>query len=95
MKLKPLEDRIVIKRVATQERSPGGIIIPDAAKEKSIEAEVVAVGTGRVFDNGTVAKPSVKRGDRVLFSKWSGTEVQIDGVEHLIVKECDILGIVE
>ena len=95
MKIRPLQDRILIKRLESEEKSAGGIIIPDNAKEKPMEAEVVAVGNGRILDDGTLRKPDVKVGDRVLFSKYAGTEVSIDGTEHLVVREDDLLGIVE
>ena len=95
MKVKPLKDRIVVKRLEGEEKTKGGIIIPDAAKEKPQEGRVVAVGSGRVTDNGQVVAPEVKAGDKILFGKYSGTEVKIDGVEHLIMREDDILGIIE
>ena len=94
-KIRPLQDRIILKRVKEEEKSKGGIIIPDSAKEKPIEGEVIAVGSGKVLEDGTVRKLEVKPGDRVLFGKYSGTEVKIDGEEHLIMKEDDLLGIVE
>ena len=95
MKIKPLQDRIIVKRVEEEEKTKGGIIIPDSAKEKPMEGEIVAAGPGKVLDNGTRVAPSVKAGDRVLFGKYAGTEVKIDGVEHLIMREDDILGIIE
>lgn len=95
MKIRPLQDRILVKRVESEERTVGGIIIPDNAKEKPMEGKVVAVGNGKVLNDGKVAKPEVKAGDRILFSKYSGSEVKIDGEEHLILREEDILGIVE
>ncbi len=95
MKIKPLQDRIIVKRIEEEEKTKGGIIIPDSAKEKPQEGEVVAVGPGKVLDNGTKAVPEVKPGNRVLFGKYSGTEIKIDGVEHLIMREDDILGIIE
>jgi chaperonin GroES len=95
MKIKPLQDRIIVKRIEEEEKTKGGIIIPDSAKEKPMEGEIVAVGPGKVLDNGTRVAPSVKAGDRVLFGKYAGTEVKIDGVEHLIMREDDILGIIE
>lgn len=94
-KIRPLQDRIILKRVKEEEKSKGGIIIPDSAKEKPIEGEVIAVGSGKVLEDGTVKKLEVKAGDRVLFGKYSGTEVKIDGEEHLIMREDDLLGIVE
>ena len=95
MKIKPLRDRIIVKREDSQEKTKGGIIIPDSAKEKPIEGRIIAVGAGKVLENGKTAAPEVKAGDRVLFSKYAGTEVKIDGEEHLILKEEDILGIIE
>ncbi len=95
MKIKPLQDRIIVKRIEEEEKTKGGIIIPDSAKEKPQDGEVVAVGPGKVLDNGTKVAPEVKPGNRVLFGKYSGTEVKIDGVEHLIMREDDILGIIE
>jgi len=95
MKIRPLQDRVLVKRIEGEERSKGGIIIPDTAKEKPIEGVVVAAGKGRVLENGDVRPLEVKDGDRILFGKYAGTEVKIDGVEHLIMREDDILGIVE
>ena len=95
MKIRPLQDRIIVKRVEEEEKTQGGIIIPDTAKEKPMEGEVIAVGSGKVLENGTKQAPEVKKGDRVLFGKYSGTEVKIDGVEHLIMREDDILGVIE
>lgn len=94
MKLRPLNDRVIVKRVESETKTAGGIIIPDAAKEKPIEAEVVAVGTGKMLDNGERQKMQVAEGDKILFSKYSGTEVKIDGAEHLILREDDILAVV-
>lgn len=94
MKLRPLGDRIVLKRVKEAETTKGGIIIPDSAKEKPIEAEVVAVGNGRVDKDGKFRPLDVKAGDIVIIGKWSGTEIKFDGVEHVIVREEDILAIV-
>jgi chaperonin GroES len=93
MKIRPLQDRIVVKRVASEETTKGGIIIPDAAKEKPIEGKVVAVGNGRVLKNGQLHALDVKVGDTVLFGKYSGTEVKLDGEEHVIIKEDDVLAI--
>jgi len=93
--IRPLQDRIILKRVESEEKSKGGIIIPDNAKEKPMEGEVIAVGNGKVLDDGTVKKLDVKVGDRVLFGKYSGTEIKLDGEERLIVREDDILGIIE
>ncbi len=95
MKIKPLHDRVILKRIEEEEKTKGGIIIPDSAKEKPLEGEVVAAGPGKVMENGTKVALSVKAGDRVLFGKYAGTEVKIDGVEHLIMREDDIMGIIE
>src|SRR5690349_17922320 len=95
MNIRPLQDRVILKRVKEEEKTKGGIIIPDTAKEKPIEGEVVAVGNGKVNDDGSVTKLSVKVGDRVLFGKYSGTEVKLDGEERLIVREDDILAVLE
>lgn len=94
MKLTPLHDRVLVKRVDQETKTAGGIIIPETAQEKPMEGEVVAAGQGHTDDNGKVRPLAVKAGDRVLFGKWSGTEVKIDGVEMLIMKESDIMGIV-
>jgi chaperonin GroES len=94
MKIRPLQDRVLIKRVQEEQKTKGGIIIPDTAKEKPIEGEIVAVGNGKVQENGSVRKLDVKAGDRVLFGKFSGTEIKLDGEEHLILREEDILGVV-
>ncbi|HBZ3553265.1 TPA: co-chaperone GroES, partial [Klebsiella pneumoniae] len=91
--IKPLHDRVVIKRMEEEKLSAGGIVIPDSATEKPIKGEVVAVGTGKVLDNGQVRAPQVKVGDKVLFGKYSGTEVKLDGVELLVVKEDDLFAI--
>ena len=90
-----MHDRILVRRVKEEETTKGGIIIPDTAKEKPIEAKVVAVGTGRILDSGEVRTLAVKKGDLVLFGKYGGTEVKIDGEDHLILREDDILGIIE
>jgi chaperonin GroES len=95
MKIRPLQDRIIVKRMEEEDMSKGGIIIPDSAKEKPMEGKVIAVGNGKILDNGQKTKPDVKAGDKVLFSKYAGTEVKIDGEEHLIMREDDILGIIE
>ena len=94
MKVKPLYDRLVVKRLEEEEKTKGGIIIPDAAKEKPQEGRVIAVGDGKVLDNGQKAPLSVKVGDKILFGKYSGTEIKIDGEEHLILREDDVLAIV-
>jgi chaperonin GroES len=95
MKFRPLHDRVLVKRVEQDERTAGGIIIPDTAKEKPMEGKVIAAGSGTVSEDGKVRPLDVKAGDRVLFGKWSGTEVKIDGEELIIMKESDILGIIE
>lgn len=95
MKIRPLQDRIIVKRIEEEETTKGGIIIPDSAKEKPMEGKVIAVGTGKILENGTKQPLEVKQGDRILFGKYSGTEVRIDEVEHLIMREDDILGIIE
>ena len=95
MKFRPLHDRVVVKRVAEEEKTKGGIIIPDTAKEKPMEGEIVAVGPGARDEKGALIALDVKAGDRILFGKWSGTEVKLDGVEYLIMKESDIMGILE
>ncbi|KQW29524.1 molecular chaperone GroES [Rhizobium sp. Root274] len=95
MKFRPLHDRIVVRRVSSEEKTKGGIIIPDTAKEKPQEGEVIAVGPGARNDQGQIVALDVKVGDRVLFGKWSGTEIKIDGEELLIMKEADIMGIIE
>ena len=95
MKFRPLHDRVLVKRLDAEEKTAGGIIIPDTAKEKPMQGEVVAVGSGTRGDDGKLVALDVKAGDRVLFGKWSGTEVKIDGQELLIMKESDIMGIVE
>ena len=95
MKFRPLHDRVVVKRVAEEEKTRGGIIIPDTAKEKPMEGEIVAVGPGARDEKGALVALDVKAGDRILFGKWSGTEIKLDGVEYLIMKESDIMGILE
>ena len=95
MKFRPLHDRVVVKRVAEEEKTKGGIIIPDTAKEKPMEGEIVAVGPGARDENGKLVALDVKAGDRILFGKWSGTEIKLDGTEYLIMKESDIMGILE
>ena len=94
MQFRPLHDRVLVRRIEAEEKTAGGIIIPDTAKEKPQEGEVVSVGTGTRAENGTVTALDVKAGDRVLFGKWSGTEVKVDGEELLIMKESDILGVI-
>ena len=94
MKIRPLQDRIIVKRLNEEEKTKGGIIIPDTAKEKPLEGKVVAVGKGKVLDDGRVREPEVKSGDRILFGKYSGTEIKIEGEDHLILREDDVLGII-
>jgi len=95
MAIRPLHDRVIIKRVQEEEKTKGGIIIPDTAKEKPIQGKVVAVGNGKILEDGSVRKLEVKKGDTVLFGKYAGTDVKIDGEDHLILREDDILGVVE
>ncbi|MFZ3114720.1 MAG: co-chaperone GroES [Syntrophales bacterium] len=95
MKIRPLQDRVIVKRLEEEAKTKGGIIIPDAAKEKPQEGRVIAVGKGKVADDGKIIKLDVKVGDKILFSKYGGTEVKINGEEHLIMREDDILGIIE
>ncbi len=94
MKFRPLHDRVLVKRIDEDEKSPGGIIIPDTAKEKPSEGKVIAVGSGSKAEDGTVTALDVKKGDKILFGKWSGTEVTVDGDDLIIMKESDILGII-
>lgn len=94
MKLRPLQDRLLVQRVEEEEKTKGGIIIPDTAKEKPAEGKVVAVGKGKIDENGKHIALDVKKGDRILFGKYSGTEVKIDGIEYLIMREDDVLGII-
>lgn len=95
MKIRPLQDRVIVKRLEEEGKTKGGIIIPDTAKEKPMEGLVISVGKGKVGDDGKLIKPDVKAGDRILFGKYSGTEVKIDGDELLIMREDDILGVLE
>jgi chaperonin GroES len=95
MKIRPLHDRVIVKRIEEEETTKGGIIIPDTAKEKPSEGKIVAVGKGKVLENGEVQALEVKKGDKVLFGKYAGTEIKIDGEEHLIMREDDIIAIVE
>ncbi len=94
MKFRPLHDRVLLRRIEQENKTAGGIIIPDTAQEKPMEGEIVAVGTGHINDNGEVRPLDVKAGDTVIFSKWSGTEVTIDGEDMLVMKESDIIGVV-
>lgn len=93
MKMRPLHDRVLVKRIESEEKTKSGIIIPDTAKEKPQEGEIIAVGSGLRQENGTVIPLDVKVGDRVLFGKWSGTEIKVDGEDYLVMKESDIMGI--
>jgi len=95
MKVRPLHDRVIVKRVKEEEKTKGGIIIPDTAKEKPVEGKVVAVGKGKIMDNGNLQPLEVKKGDKILFGKYAGTEINIEGDEHLIMREDDIIAIVE
>lgn len=95
MKIRPLHDRVIVKRIKEEETTKGGIIIPDTAKEKPSEGKVIAVGNGKLLENGTLKALEVKAGDKVLFGKYAGTEVKVDGEEHLIMREDDIIAIVE
>jgi chaperonin GroES len=95
MKIRPLQDRLIVRRVKEEEKTKGGLYIPDTAKEKPIEGMVLAVGNGKILEDGTVRKLDIKEGDRILFGKYSGTEVKIEGEEHLILREDDVLGIIE
>ncbi|MFK7814843.1 MAG: co-chaperone GroES [Gammaproteobacteria bacterium] len=95
MKLRPLHDRVVVKRMEEEKTSPGGIVIPDSATEKPIKGKIVAVGNGKITDNGDVRKLDVKKGDEVLFGKYSGTEVKVDGDELLVMREDDIMAVIE
>jgi chaperonin GroES len=94
MKFRPLHDRVLVRRIEAEEKTAGGIIIPDSAKEKPSEGEIVAVGSGTRAEDGKITPLDVKAGDRILFGKWSGTEVKVDGEELLIMKESDVLGII-
>ena len=95
MKIRPLQDRVIVRRVKEEEKTKGGLYIPDSAKEKPVEAMVIAVGSGKVLEDGSVRKLDIKEGDRILFGKYSGSEVKVDGEEHLILREDDILGVIE
>jgi chaperonin GroES len=95
MKIRPLQDRVLVKRIAEEEKTKGGIIIPDTAKEKPQEGKVIAVGKGKANDEGKIIPLQVKAGDKILFGKYSGSEIKIDGEEHLIMREEDILGVIE
>ena len=95
MNIRPLHDRVIVKRVEEEKTSPGGIVIPDSATEKPIQGEVIAVGKGKVLDSGKLSKLDLKKGDRVLFGKYSGTEVKVGGDEYLVMREDDIMGVIE
>ena len=95
MKIRPLYDRILVKRIEEQQKTAGGLYIPDTAKEKPMEARVVAVGNGRVLEDGTLRKLAIKAGDKVLFAKYAGNEIKIDGTDHLILREDDVLAVLE
>ena len=95
MKFRPLHDRVVVRRLEAEEKTAGGIIIPDTAKEKPMEGEIVAAGPGARDETGKLVPLDVKEGDRILFGKWSGTEVKLDGVEYLIMKESDVMGVID
>ncbi len=95
MKIRPLHDRVIVQRIKEEETTKGGIIIPDTAKEKPSEGKVIAVGNGKLLENGNLKPLEVKKGDKVLFGKYAGTEIKIDGEEHLIMREDDIIAVVE
>ena len=95
MKVRPLQDRLLVTRVAEAETTKGGIIIPDSAKERPLEGKVIAVGAGKRLEDGTLVKLDVKAGDRILFGKYAGTEIKVDGVDHIIIREDEVLGVVE
>jgi chaperonin GroES len=95
MKVRPLSDRLLVRRVEEQEKTKGGIIIPDSAKERPLEGEVIAVGSGKRLEDGTLVKLDVAKGDRILFGKYAGTEIKVDGIDHLILREEEVLGVIE
>ena len=95
MKLRPLHDRVIVKRVEEEDKTSGGIIIPDAAKEKPQQGKVIAVGKGKILENGKISALAVKKGDKILFGKYAGTDIKIEGEEHLIMREDDILAIIK
>jgi chaperonin GroES len=95
MKIRPLQDRIIVKRMEEEEKTKGGIIIPDSAKEKPLEGKVIAVGNGKILEDGKVRPLDIKVGDRILFGKYAGTEIKIEGEEHLMLREEDVLGVIE
>jgi chaperonin GroES len=95
MNVRPLQDRLLVRRVEEQEKTKGGIIIPDAAKERPLEGNVISVGSGKRLEDGTLVPLDVKAGDRILFGKYAGTEIKIDGVDHIILREDEVLGVIE
>jgi chaperonin GroES len=95
MNVRPLQDRILVRRIAEEEKSRGGIIIPDSAKERPLEGKVISVGAGKRTEDGVLVKPDVKAGDRILFGKYTGTEIKVDGIDHLILREDEVLGVIE
>lgn len=95
LKIRPLHDRVIVKRLEEEKLSPGGIVIPDNASEKPVQGEVIAVGNGKLLENGEIRVLDVKKGDRILFGKYSGNEVKVDGVEYLVMREDDIMGVIE
>lgn len=95
LKIRPLHDRVIVKRLEEEKISAGGIVIPDSASEKPVQGEVIAVGNGKILENGEIRALDVKKGDRILFGKYSGNEVKVDGVEYLVMREDDIMGVVE
>ena len=95
MNVRPLADRLLVKRLEEETTSRGGIIIPDSAKERPLEGKVIAVGSGKRLEDGTIIKLDVKAGDRILFGKYAGTEIKVDGVEHIIIREDEVLGVIE
>ena len=95
MKVRPLQDRVIVQRLDAEERTKGGIIIPDTAKEKPVEGKIIAAGNGKVGDDGKVVPLAVRKGDRILFGKYSGTEIKLDGEDYVIMREDDILGVIE
>jgi chaperonin GroES len=95
LKIRPLHDRVIVRRLEEEKLSPGGIVIPDTASEKPVQGEVIAVGNGKLLDNGEIRALDVKKGDRILFGKYSGNEVKVDGVEYLVMREDDIMGVIE
>ena len=94
MNIRPLHDRVIVKRTEEEKTSPGGIVIPDSATEKPIKGEVIAVGNGKILDNGEIRKLDLKEGDKILFGKYSGTEVKVDGVEYLVMREDDVVAVI-